>query len=225
MNNYLTLLFSNPTGIYSMLALSPTQVNQQWVPQIQCIVLTTVANCLTYSAVNNTCTVCAPGYFLNGNFCQINPYSIIKFCSTYNSLTTCSGCTQGYYLSTATLCLPVNTLNNCMTYDGTSSTSTCLACVTGYYVNNNVCTVRVNSPNIINCLTYTPNADTCQTCAQNYQMTTDNRGCLAIIQNCNLYTASSFQSTTLSCSACAAGYYLGSGVNTNTCVPGSVQFC
>lgn len=101
----------------------------------------------------------------------------------------------------------------------------CILCVSGFYVNSNACTARVNSLSITNCATLTSNADTCQTCNASFVLTTDGRLCLASISNCFSYSTSSVQSTTLSCTQCNDGYYLGSGTTANTCVSGTIQFC
>lgn len=224
-NYYLIQFYSTAAGIYSVLARLSTNANLQWSPQIQCALLSTVANCITYAANNNTCTACATGYFLTANTCQVNPVGVIPFCNTYSSYTVCTQCQQGYFLQSANTCVAVTTITNCQTYDGSQTSSVCFQCISGYYVNNNACVLRVNSANIANCATLTNNADTCSICNTSFILTNDGRLCLTSIANCSSYGTSSYQSGALTCILCNSGYYLGSGTTANTCIQGTIVQC
>ena len=112
-NYFLTQYYSTAQGIYGKLTQLSIAVNTAWTPQTECVILTTVGNCVTYAAYNDTCTKCATGYYLSGNSCVKNPVTIIKFCQIYTSNTACSVCQQGYYLASANNCLPVTVIANC----------------------------------------------------------------------------------------------------------------
>jgi len=187
------------------------------------------SNCLVASAYN-VCTTCAAGYFLtNEKACRAYPKPIIEACQTYNSLTTCSGCLSGYYLESSTKCTLIagdKLITDCVTYDNKANTVRCTQCTAAKYLNSNACVARVDSTNIINCKATNPNADECLTCNDNFQLTGDNKKCLAAIANCATYVASTTNTLSHACSACKPKYYLNSDANgATTCIAGGLAGC
>jgi hypothetical protein len=94
------------------------------------------ANCISYSPTSGICTVCASGYYINGNgvtgICTSgNPY-----CQTFTADGSglCASCLQGYsFLSGDCFVGPYNGNPYCAKFSGTS----CLTCNKGFYINSN----------------------------------------------------------------------------------------
>lgn len=63
-----------------------------------CISVTPKSNCANYTSDGNTCTGCAPNYYLINGACLQIP-SPVANCATYTS-TTCTACSNGYMLNT-----------------------------------------------------------------------------------------------------------------------------
>lgn len=129
--------------------------------------------CDASTTTNNLCVCfnCTTGYYLSGVQCL--PCSVAH-CSLCPTSSTCSICSQGYYLSTATSCLNA-TATNCL-QSKTNSSTLCAVCSTGYYLGTDLycyscqpnclsCSSRVNclqcAPNTIlsngYCISYPPN--------------------------------------------------------------------
>lgn len=128
---------------------------------------------------------------------------------------------QGFYLKSATQCLPVAVITKCATYDPSASTPQCTECSAGFYVSSNQCQQRQNGL-IPNCFAYSPNADKCSQCQQQYMTTSDGLGCLRLIQNCLTYTPVASPNTKNTCQSCNPGLYLDSTASsdyaTNSCI-------
>lgn len=184
---------------------------------------TTVANCLVFASFKE-CAVCANGYYLQNGTCIIFPLPTITNCQIYTSLTTCSQCLDRFFLS-GNNCVSVTSISNCQSYLSSAPTTRCSLCTSSFYLQNNVCIARTQSANIANCATLNPTADNCQACNSGFILTTDNLGCLSQIMNCLNYTASTFQTSSLTCSLCANGFYLTNSGTTSSCTSGTVSNC
>ena len=214
--------FNSMPYVYSMYLATGDNAPTDWIAPAQCQA-TTISNCLVFSAFN-FCTQCARGFFLQNGNCVQFPLPVIFGCLTYSTLTTCSQCQSGMYLNQNT-CLSNTVIPNCLTYSGSSSTTTCVACNGGFFLQGNTCVNRTMSASIANCQVNSLSSDLCANCTNGFVLTNDARACLAQISNCANYSASTFQTTALQCSQCAAGFYLTSSGSTTVCVAGTVQFC
>jgi hypothetical protein len=115
----------------------------------------------------------------------------------------------------ATVCMPFNSIDNCLKYDSektsfTANTFKCVECITGFYVSESQkCVLRQIKP--ANCQVFNIDSDTCNTCKGGTYLSEDERDCLEYpkgIGNCIYY------SSLTQCQTCDTGYFL----NNNACV-------
>lgn len=94
---------------------------------------------------------------------------VIYQCVTYDSLTTCQSCSQGYYLKKPHLCVRVKAVAKCKSYN-TEDTGVCTECISDHYLDTNVnppvCKKRVDEKP--NCDTHAKDSEDCVTCETNY---------------------------------------------------------
>lgn len=185
----------------------------------------TVSNCSVYSATTGSCTNCASGYTLvteNGISHQCMQIPTNLHCSSAwlensNTSLQCDACNSGYSFTDNTvdypdnICLPINQVNNCATYDIKAdleqSTFACTACSTLFYLTNNTCVGRKVTTG---CRTYNVTADVCTSCLNNYYLDTLGtcKSFVVGVTNCAIYS----NSTT--CSRCNRNFYL----SANQCI-------
>lgn len=140
---------------------------------------TGLSNCVSCSNDTNGtfCTLCLPGYFLNGTICSQCPIGCANCLSTSN----CPACLTPFILVNSTQCscdfnslqyYDPNTQNcsscltvqpNCTSCISINYTTSCLVCSYGYYVLNGTC-FACSYP----CSTCTATA--CLTCNSTYQL-------------------------------------------------------
>lgn len=122
---------------------------------------------------------------------------------------------SGYAALSQSLCMPVQTVDNCATYDTVSTTISqnsfaCLTCNSGYYLYsaNNTCIARKVQPT--GCLTYSASQDICTSCATGtFLNTTKSDQCVSYpsgIFNCLKYSDPS------TCILCNSVSYLNNGI-------------
>ena len=202
---------------------------RDWMPTSRCQKIED-PNCKVASSAK-VCATCNDGFFLTASkTCRAYPKPIIKYCLTYNSLTTCSGCLPGYFLETAVKCTLIagdKLIPDCANYDNTASNVVCTSCSSSRFLNANTCTsLRVNSLNIANCKAVTVNADTCKTCNDGFILRSDSLRCLAVVPNCLLHNDSAADATLLTCKSCKNGFYLNTDTNGLTsCLAGAINGC
>ena len=173
----------------------------------ECMDLTIVENCLSYSLSQDLCNSCKNGFYISSDSlsCFPNPNGIVG-CISYVDLTTCSFCRDTHYLSSNTcveLTQPV--VADCSAYSGDGI---CSACNTGFSFNAGVCEANVAT----GCVTWA-DKDNCATCLPNEIL--DSGSCTSTsISSCSI-TSGSVGSET--CLACDSGSFL----DNNTCTSSS----
>jgi len=183
-------------------------------------------NCVEYSPTDYTCIQCQSGYSFNATsgVCFQNPLPrVVDFCDIYQTASTCAKCINGYLRATASSCVPMTLLADCLTHDLTASTPKCLTCAaTAYLTPLGNCVTRLvfNKPN---CLAYALNADICTSCEPLYQLTSDSQACLLTIIGCLSYESSGGQSPYFVCAKCGPGTYQAQGGR--LCTVGTVANC
>ncbi len=225
-NYYLFKDYVDVDSVYGLLNKPSNIANYLWVPQTECVAVTSINGCLKYSPTQNQCIKCLSGFFLSNGLCTAFPYQTITNCIEYSYKDTCKKCASGFFLLSQTECKAVTAITNCTEYDQTAFYSLCSLCDTNYFVSNNVCTDRTNK-SITNCLTYNPSVDNCKTCSDNYTLSDDGLACLATIGNCKTYQASTGSSTFHTCSVCNDTYYIkaATGSGSNSCSLGAIDNC
>lgn len=178
--------------VYSTLSTCSICVeNHHLGPDGLCLLNTN--NCVDYTSLTNTCTACAPGFYLQA----LNPStaqpclpvsSFIPYCQTYSSASTCSRCYPNYLLSSnSSLCSPFNLPTNCS--DLIQTSPACLFCTQGFYLSNGSCLPCPTLPS--GCLTCSSSSpSTCSLCSLDFYM--DSQGnCIAqrqaLVYNSTVY--------------------------------------
>ena len=206
-----------------------------------------VANCIQYSQGRAlVCTDCATNFVLMTlnavYYCYPIPASlncVILQDTSPNSganfgTVSCATCTAsstqvfgtrqftalGQTTLPQTLCIPINTISNCNTYDQSNSvikanTFGCTRCSSGFWYSsaNYTCVPRSNQPS--QCLTYSNTADVCTVCNIGSFLSVDGTNCVAFpngIFQCRTYSAASV------CTQCNAPFYL----SNNACIISTV---
>lgn len=154
------------------------------------------------SAVNNQCTLCRNGFYLNSvNTCSACPNSC-DICS-FNAVLgrpVCSTCTNGYFLSSIS--------NNCSACSADcaicNDQNTCVSCSDGYYLTQDNTCLKCNS-GCARC----QSANTCSACLTGYFWNVVDNSSTAIGQ-CSRCQSPCFdcEKSATNCIICAAGYQL-----------------
>jgi hypothetical protein len=114
----------------------------------QCFPLTKVSSCIAYNSKEDRCSQCENGYYLKIEINECLPFpNGIPNCIKYSSPSTCSQCSDQYFLEN-NICQQVTSIiNYCSVYD---SPITCSKCVSGFILDPqaNSC----NSFSIENCI-------------------------------------------------------------------------
>lgn len=69
---------------------------------------------------NNVCEKCYDGYFLEDNYCRMNPPPTIPNCATYGSTNQCTDCVQGFFLNALGICQQNSDIPFCVEYSTNS---------------------------------------------------------------------------------------------------------
>lgn len=128
------------------------------------------ANCLECD-LNGLCTVCYPGFTVQGSECVSCQVQFCSVCSS--SVSGCDTCNEGYiYHSSQKKCLPcAASCKSCKSSD----ISECVECISGYYVSlvdgKNTCTKCFD-----NCaICY--NGTTCAECSKGFSLKNNKTVC------------------------------------------------
>ena len=104
----------------------------------------------------------------------------------------------------------------------TSPTYLCQACASGYIPANDRGSC-INLPSLTNCLLLKTGGTLCQTCAAGY-LNTGGTCSIGTISNCVTYINTvEYTSSSLTCSACASGFYLAG--DSLSCIAGTIPNC
>lgn len=117
----------------------------------------------------------------------------------------------------------MNLIQDCVEYDGTATTSVCVRCKSTYYLNDGTCVIRNTNNQIANCSEFFNTNEKCKTCITGFRVTDDNKQCLPVINNCEIYEASSETSKELTCTRCTEGMTF--NISTIQCEAGTVDKC
>jgi hypothetical protein len=163
--------------------------------------------CLTYTANQNRCTLCAFGFFItSAGTCstQTDPNCLIFVLNSAD----CDSCYNGFYVQNG-VCLAQN-VPQCLFYN--TNVNTCSTCDYGFYPVRGICVAQ----SLPNCMLYNSNENTCAFCNEGFEIV---QGlCSTIdftIPNCSTYDVTNI------CIGCNSGFYADNGQcfnqNLNNC--------
>lgn len=183
---------------------------------------TPVEKCQLYSSSEDKCVLCEDGYYqIGGTQCRPNPEGLFN-CIEYSDNTTCTRCSNGYYLEDNYCFKSKYTIDNCDLY---SSNIVCEVCKSNYVLATNpppadddTTSLPVGHPDrpekiclSVNNTTCTEweNVDSCSKCSGNQVLQTDgdgNKSCVESgLTNCE---EASGTTTSKKCIKCAEGNYI-----------------
>lgn len=188
--------------------------------------------CLTYSgSANNTCDKCNKNSykFKLVNYCF--PFVSIPFCTSYQDVSSCAQCNDGYKTDNDQKCVRISDSLNCLQI----SQGQCVKCKPNFFLNSGLC--ESPSDYLINtCASHNINGTTSKTQIQcfycldkyipfnmrNYYVCTDREKF-----NINIPFCKKFGITTsgrFTCDKCQDGYMVFSGICVNSCPSSSVLY-
>lgn len=196
-----------------------------------CLPHTPIEFCLSFDPLlNGQCTKCKQNFVLFGRTNGCLPVTKIDNCSVYNSTTTCTECSPGYYLANSTACNAITTITNCLQLDG----GACKKCRPQYFIGSSNNCGQPEAYFTTNCLetnvdgeiyeselkcnkcaagTLPMNYTNSSVCIQSSSISTDNT-----IANCLKY---SNDNGVLSCTMCDSGLFISGRSCVSSCPDGT----
>lgn len=86
---------------------------------------------------------CEADYYLDDSTkqCIKNPKPLISNCKIYKDEVNCEEC-ENKYKKVDNKCVEIETIENCLEYDGSVNYDSCKKCENNYYLNDNLCLER-----------------------------------------------------------------------------------
>ena len=193
-------------ALYSSITQCKTCDSGYYLVENECVKIEAVSNCRVHS--NRKCTTCDSNYFLNVSYTSNPPAANVDTFDLFAS---------GNYdmvsinldSNVSTVCQKV-TVKHCLVLE---TAHTCSKCESDYFLTSSKTCERNPELPISNCLKY-KSRTVCSECVENYYVTLNTSG---VFQECTkipvIEFCETYDKTNGFCTACAAGYWLNTTLN------------